>query len=462
MAVKTINKKNDENKNKNKKKVNINNNNLSVKKRRESILDTLNFEMSRTEQLIEDKRNETTLCIDEQKESLINTVKGFTFNNNEVYQDVVEFPLVDAFIPDNCGGFNILLVRASDYCAFSGRDNLRGQEFGDTAKSVLRTTVYRPERYLHRTSSFLNLVCDSFNITKDYAKLKGDVQVTDGETRSQLFEELKRLGGFEGNLENIVIPISVKLREDYESDIEFINCCVAQNVSKAVSYYERANGYKCFDSVPTRFGKYADRIVMKKSELTDGKIYLKDILSAVMSQDCTMFKNEITPSISQHYSREGLSDAYLRDLISIVERQGSKFNEDLYFGYINDIGEDFADFYFYLLNEFEVKLSKLVEEGTIDETQKRICFNGKKWVQSAFRITLNAARYFIREDDNGKYYYLKNPKEVFSDDLFVANFIRTLYSVMAINQDDVGKSKTSIEARTSKSAEVLYKSVKKF
>lgn len=476
MAVSSVKNKKKTNSSSKKGKAVVNN----LKKKERGVPLSTGFEMPEIDKKIAEKQVSKKVCIDEEKEKLIKEINGFTIDNNDVVQDYLEIPLLDKCIPAFDTDFVMFFARAKDYLPYAAADNPRNQVFSDTAKSVLRTAVYRPERYLSFTSSFCIAVCDSYRIEKrgnvEYLILEGNVQVTDSATRCLLMEHMRRNGNFAESLERMAIPFSVKLREDYDNDVEFAQACTAQNTSKPLSPYERAYGFGCFDSVPKRFGKYADMIALKKSQAKNGKVYLKDIFSYIGSQDCTRYVNAMSlnnDSLS-HCAKEVYTTSVFNEIISEKEKHLEMFNADAYFGYIDDIGETFFELYKYLSEEFLSDLLTYVNDknNAITGEKFAVFIAGKysenrsayKWNASTLRMVYNCLRYLIREDESGKLYYMCNPIKLLKNKLFMTQLTNCLYGKLTIGAEmfEDGKriKKSSIESRESTQAGDVYEEMK--
>ena len=419
-------------------------------------------------------------CVDEVKEKLIKEITAFTIDNNDVVQDYLEIPLLDKCIPNFDTDFRMFFARAKDYLPYAAADNPRNQVFSETAKSVLRTAVYRPERYLSFTSSFCIAVCNEYEIEKrgnvEYLILKGNVQVTDSATRCLLLEHMRRNGNFEENLERMTIPFSVKLRKNYNNDVEFAQACTAQNTSKPLTAYERAYGFGCFDSVPARFGKYADMIALKECQAKNGKVYLKDMFSYIGSQDCTKYVNamSLNNDTLSHCAKEVYTTSVFNEIISEKEKHLEMFNADYYFGYIDDIGETFFELYKYLSEEFLNDLLYCVndKESSITGDKFAVFIAGNysenrsvyKWNASTLRMIYNCLRYLIREDETGKEHYMCNPIKLLKNKLFMVQLTNCLYGKLTIGvemfENDKRIKKSSIESREAAQAEAVYNEMK--
>ena len=481
MATKAINKPSKTNKNETSKKANKRVNGDYSRKERGKSLNT-GFEMPMVDKKIAEHQATKKYCVDETKEKLIKEITCFTIDNNDVVQDYLEIPLLDKCIPNFDTDFVMFFARAKDYLPYAAAENPRNQVFSDTAKSVLRTAVYRPERYLSFTSSFCIAVCDSYRIEKrgdvEYLILEGNVQVTDSATRCLLMEHMRRNGNFEENLERMSIPFSVKLRKDYENDVEFAQACTAQNTSKPLTPYERAYGFGCFDSVPTRFGKYANMIALKQCHAKNGKVYLKNMLSYIGSQNCMLFANEMTKNKDgmTHCACDVYTTSVLNTMISEKEKLLGDFNPNNYFGYIDDKGETIFEMYSYLSNEFLKNLLALTKDETssITPEQFEVYISGKyepkkevyKWNAATLRVIYNCLRCLIREDENGKEYYICNPVKLLKNNLFLVTLTNSLYSKLTIGSEILPEGKrikrSSIESRIPLIAGQVYSEMNTF
>lgn len=440
------------------------------------------FEMSSLDKKMAERTFTKNIYVDEEKEAQIKRITSFTIDNNDVIQDYLEIPLLDKCIPNFETDFVMFFATAKDYLPYAAKDNPRNQVFSDTAKSVLRTAVYRPDRYLSFTSSFNIAVCDSYKIekrdNKDYLILKGNVQVTDSATRSLLWEHMRRDGSFDESLEKVVIPFSVKLRQDYENDVEFAQACTAQNTSKSLSPYEKAYGFGCLNSVPARFGKYADRVVLKKSQAVGDKIYLEDLLKFIGGHDCTLYVNAITSNNDKlkHCVTATFTTGLFNKMIADKEKNLENFNPDTYFGFIDDIGENLFELYVYLrdnfLNDLIVEVSK--PNGCITEKEFSIYINGKytpnkkagyTWCDCTLRMIYNALRYLIREDSDGKQYYICNPVELLKDDLFRLQLHNCMFPKLTVGAENFQNGErlklSSIESRDASNGRKIYDEMSK-
>ena len=197
------------------------------------------------------------------KDGLLGLITGFTHDNTTITQDKVilelDAPYYEYKPNDSDKAYRLAIVRGDKYPLRAASENLRNQLFKETAKSSYSTIVNDPTSFLCNTTP-VNVRCDKITPSLDGKSLtlEGNVQLTDGGTRSLLIWEMQDYEDavFDKCLKSVCIPINIHTRAEYGDKVKLAGNSASRNTSTQVKIFNVAMGAGVFDNILTYFGKY--------------------------------------------------------------------------------------------------------------------------------------------------------------------------------------------------------------
>lgn len=450
-------------------------------------MNKVGFEMSVGEKVRTEKR-----MLDKKitKDGLLGLITGFTHDNTTITQDKVilelDAPYYEFKPNDSDKVYRLAIVRGDKYPLRAASENLRNQLFKETAKSSYSTIVNDPTSFLCNTTP-VNVRCDKITPSLDGKSLilEGNVQLTDGGTRSLLIWEMQDYEDavFDKCLKSVCIPINIHTREEYGDKVKLAGNSASRNTSTQVKIFNVAMGAGVFDNILTYFGKYCFMLSKKgvtKNSADFGKKYsAQGFLDDFIGLDPYMFHSTLSPDVKEYGVKNNLT-SFSHQAYGYAQN-GHLADAQNYLSYMKPIGEDsarlteFLDYEFLTLvhktcpqylgvfvtgspndaGEYTPKHSK--NFSLTDSTKEKLF----TWNYATRRMLIMCMRSLILEGEHGLYFEI-DPVELLRNETFIEMMCSFFDSKLTISKEMLGEKKikqSAVESRNSKNAESIYNKI---
>ena len=450
-------------------------------------MNKVSFEMSTGEKVRTEKR-----MLDKKitKDGLLGLITGFTHDNTTIIQDKVilelDAPYYEFKPHDSEKAYRLAIVRGDKYPLRAASENLRNQVFKETAKSCYSTIVNDPTSFLCNTAP-VNVRCDTITPSPDgkTLTLEGNVQLTDGGTRSLLIWEMQDYEDavFDDCLKSICVPINIHTRGEYGDKVKLASNSASRNTSTQVRTFNVAMGAGVFDNILTYFGPYY--LMMSKKGVTKnsvdfGKKYSAEVfLDDFIGLDPYVFHSSLSPNVTEYGVKNNLT-AFSKQAYSYAQN-GHLDAAQNSISYMKPIGETSARLTEFLEYEFLtlvyntcpqylgvfVKGTPNAEGKYVPKSSKNFSLNDDTkeklftWNYATRRMLIMCMRSLIQEGEHGLYFEI-DPVDLLKNTGFVELMCAHFDSKLTIDKEMLGNTKikqSAVESRNSKNAVSIYNKI---